>query len=93
MKWKGRRQSKNLEDKTGEVDMIATFIQRDNKDSESEGPTPTVIRTKNQKLPTKKIPVPTSAQEARDNYRGSTPKTDRIQVTPGKWKSNTNKFK
>lgn len=87
MKWKGRRQSKNIEDKTDEVDMIATFIQREKRDREAEGPTPTVIRSKNQKLPDKNIPVPTSAQEARDNYKGSTPKTDRIQVTPGKWKT------
>jgi hypothetical protein len=85
MKWKGRRQSTNLEDRSKDKDLIADFLE---KNKEAEGPRPTPIKQKDQKLPKKNIPVPTSAEDARKERQDTIAK--RIQVTPGEWKTSNN---
>ncbi len=79
MRTKGRRQSKNIEDRTDEQDQVAALIMKTR--NEDKYPRESAFTPKKQKLPDKEIPVPTSSEEARSEHN----KTKKIQVTPGKW--------
>ena len=96
MKWKGRRQSANLEDNTNTIEGIIGKATKPTYITADEYPHPVGKHFKHKKQPLpegkdkngKEIPAPTSAQEARDDYKPA--KTSRIQVTPGKWKTKNN---
>lgn len=75
-RWKGRRQSSNVVDRTGEKDEISNLIKRMDKEGNEIPSRP----KKTSRLPDK-APVPPS----RPAQKG--PRIQKTQVTPGKWET------